>query len=748
MVSKEELRKRLLATFKEEAAEHLHVLTEELDAVVAAPQAASSLSRLEILFRVMHTLKGASRSVQLAAIERICQECEVELRAVTRGETPVTQSFIDRLVDATDKLRGLIESGNDIAPPAEPVGVAAPIPAAKAAGNGAATTNGSHPPAERPRAEPPRPAAPALENGAAAREHDIAQAAMTGTVRVDIGRLDRLLLAAEDLLLPSLAAGERVKAARQMTQDVTALRTNLRAASRSRSGAANGHRPAAEVLTAVRELEGRSRRLAASLADDQRALRAAVGDLFQETRHARMIPAASMLAAFPTMVRDLCRSTGKEAAWSLHDIGLDLDRKVIEAIKAPLIHLVRNAIDHGIERPDERVAAGKPRRGSVTVSIAATDNGRIAIEIKDDGRGMDLTALRDAAVRSRAASAAQVKAMSDDDVIDIAFRAGVSTSAVITSISGLGLGLAIVREQIERIDGHVSVHSVQGKGTTFRLEIPATVASYRGLLVSVQGARLLWPAESVIRAIGVPKAAFGAALQSGMMVHGADTLPFGRLGSIMGIPLTDQNRTERVLVPCILGGNAQRRAIFAVDEILGETEVLIKDFPSPLRRVRNVSSVGLLATGELALVLRPSDLLTSVQVAQREESLPTNAAARAMRVLVVDDSITTRTMERNLLEAAGYDVSTAADGLDAWSMLQAEDIDIVVSDVDMPRMNGFDLTSRIRGDTRLSELPIVLVTALESRDDKERGIKIGANAYVLKSSFEQSNLLEIVGRLI
>jgi two-component system chemotaxis sensor kinase CheA len=750
MVSKEELRKRLLATFKEEAAEHLHVLTVELDAVVTAPQAAGSLQRLETLFRVMHTLKGASRSVQLAAIERICQDCEVELRAVTRGEAPITQSFIERLVDATDKLRGLIESGNDMAPPAETP--PAPVPEKKVAprpdGNGADTRD-IRPSAEPPRAAPVQPGASTLENGTAPRELEVPQAAITGTVRVDIGRLDRLLLAAEDLLLPSLAAGERVKAARQMTQDLAQLRTNFRVASRSRNGGMNGHQPSAEILTAVRELEGRSRHLAASLADDQRALRAAVGDLFQETRHARMIPAASMLAAFPTMVRDLCRTTGKEAAWSLHDTGLDLDRKVIETIKAPLIHLVRNAIDHGIERPDERLAVGKPRRGRVAVSILPADGGRIAIEIEDDGRGMDLAALRDAAVRSRAASATQVKAMSDDDVIDIAFRPGVSTSAVITSISGLGLGLAIAREQIERIDGHVGVRSVPGQGTTFRLEIPATVASYRGLLVSAQGARLLWPAESVIRAIGVPRAALGAALQSGIMVHDGDTLPFGRLGSIMGIPVSDQSRSDRALAPCILAGSAQRRAIFAVDEILGETEVLIKDFPSPLRRVRNVSSVGLLATGELALVLRPSDLLTSVQVAPgEEEDLPAHGATRAMRVLVVDDSITTRTMERNLLEAAGYDVSTAADGLDAWSMLQAEDIDLVVSDVDMPRMNGFDLTSRIRGDSRLSELPIVLVTALESRDDKERGIKIGANAYVLKSSFEQSNLLEIVGRLI
>jgi two-component system chemotaxis sensor kinase CheA len=447
-------------------------------------------------------------------------------------------------------------------------------------------------------------------------------------------------------------------------------------------------------------------------------------------------------------VRDLCRTTGKEAKWSVRDAGLDLDRKVIELIKAPLIHMVRNAVDHGLEKPDDREAAGKPRRGSVSIAILPADEGRVAIEVADDGRGMDLTALRDAAIRARTATAAQVKAMSDQDVIDVAFRPGVSTSAVVTSISGLGLGLSIVREQVERIDGRVVVHSTPGKGTTIRLEIPTTVASYRGLLVTVNGARLLWPAESVERVVGLAKPALAAAVQSGIVVLGADTLPFARLAAMMGIPAAEQAKTERALAPCIVANHAQRRAIFAVDEILGETEVLIKDFTAPLRRVRNVSSVGLLATGELALVLRPTDLLLSVQAAQPETDTPTDGAARTMRVLVVDDSITTRTMERNLLEAAGYEVSIAADGLDAWSVLQEQEVDLVVSDVDMPRMNGFELTSRIRADSRLSELPIVLVTALESRDDKERGIKIGANAYVLKSSFEQSNLLEIVGRLI
>jgi two-component system chemotaxis sensor kinase CheA len=750
-MNREDLHKRLMVTFREEAAEHLQVLSEELDAVVADPRTPRSAQRLETLFRVMHTLKGAARSVQFAQVEQICQDCEVELRAVTRGEKPATQTFLDRLTEAADRLRTLIEpsgtagsaNGQRGAPPVTAVSAPTRVGARDDVATGNGSGNGTAPGRS---ADHARPSAGKTQVARDAEEP--VGAVASGTVRVDVGRLDRLLLAAEDLLLPSLVATERVKAAKQMTQDLTSLRGRVRTAMRARNREEDSRDVPREILDSLRELEARSRHLATSLADDQRSLRAAVGDLFQETRQARMVPAAGMLAAFPSMVRDLCRETGKEAKWEVKDVGLDLDRKVIELIKAPLIHLVRNAIDHGLERPDERDACGKPRRGSVTLSILSAEQGRIAIEVADDGRGMNLEGLRDAAVRSRTATAAQAKSMSDDDVMDMAFRPGVSTSAVITSISGLGLGLSIVREHVERIDGRVIVNSVSGQGTTIRLEIPATVASYRGLLVSVNGAKLLWPAESVECVIGAAKPALAAAVQSGIMVQGSATLPFGKLSAIMRMPASEQIKSDRVLTPCIVAGSGTRRAIFAVDEILGDTEVLIKEFPSPLRRVRNVGSVGLLATGQLALILRPADLLSSIQVADVETGPAEDATARAMRVLVVDDSITTRTMERNLLEAAGYDVSVAADGLDAWSVLQEREIDLVVSDVDMPRLNGFELTSRIRSDDRLSELPIVLVTALESRDDKERGIKIGANAYVLKSSFEQSNLLEIVGRLI
>jgi two-component system chemotaxis sensor kinase CheA len=729
MPSREELQKRLLATFRAEAAEHVETLQRELAAILSPSNAAPGRQHLETLFRVMHTLKGAARSVRAEAIEQICQDGEGLLRGLVHGDGGLSEADLVSLKRATERLHDLIfaEARSE---PASPPPSPAPAPAPAPAVNGEAPTVSAAP-------------APAAD----APPDDDERSPRYETVRVDVDRLDKLVLAAEELLLPSLVTVERARTAKKLAEDVRQFRAEIRVLS-GKPVDNPGRLLRSLAVGTLKEIEAGSRQLATALSYDQRALRTLVADLFAETRRARMVPAATMLAPFPAMVRDICRETGKEAKWRLRDSGVELDRKVIEVVKDPLIHLVRNAIDHGIESPSEREAAGKPRRGRVTLSIASIEGSKVAIDVTDDGRGMNLTGLKDAAVRSRSLTAAQARGLGDDEVIDLAFRAGVSTKPVITTISGLGLGLAIVREQVERIDGTVSVKSAPGKGTTISLILPASIASYRGLLVSVGDTRLLLPAESVERVIGVPRSSVTAALQTGMLPQNGETLPFARLSALLGLASGTLSEARR-LFPCALVTNGTRRAALLVDEILGETDVLVKDLPLPLRRVQSISSAGLLGSGDLVLIARASDLLTAVNTHGRAGAeLDTADIRHTARVLIVDDSITTRTMEKNLFEAAGYAVTTAVDGMDAWSILQTIEVDLVVSDIDMPRMNGFDLTAQIRGDSRLAETPVVLVTALESRADKERGIRIGANAYVLKSSFDQTNLLEIVGRLI
>ncbi|WP_439814662.1 hybrid sensor histidine kinase/response regulator [Zavarzinia sp. CC-PAN008] len=720
-----ELRRRLLAMFVVEAAGHLRTIDADLDALEDATRSdGSDAERLESLFRAIHTLKGAARSVGIGPVEEICQRGETLLSNLRRGSTVLDGSVVRTLRDLGDAVAHAVAASRQAGQ--EPEG--APVADAQ--------TAPMPPPAPPPDAAPsapPPPAQPVDDRASVASE----------PLRIDGAKLEALSHVAEELLLPRLAVSDRRREAQALSQAVSALRARLTPDVRS---------PAERALEAdLREVEQAARRLSQSLAGDHVALETLVGDLALAVRDIRMTPVADLLALFGPMIRDLSRETGRAVEWQPSGGDLLIDRRVMDALRGPLIHLVRNAVDHGIEAPAEREAQGKPAMGRVTMNVAQGERGRIAITIADDGRGFDTEALRDAAVRARALSVEEAAALDEEALRRVAFVSGVSTSPVISRISGHGLGLAIVREQVERIDGTVAVDSRRRRGTTIRIEVPASISTYHGLLVEVDGQLLLCPRDALERTVGVPRAAVAETLARGLLVHGGWSLPVAPLGDLLGLPpaAMPEDAEAPSLVPAIVVRSGERRGVLLVDRVHGEAEVVVKEFPSPIRRLGGILAVGLLGTGQLALILRVADLLAAWHAPRRQAHTQTKRnATDPLRILVVDDSLTTRAMERNLFETAGYSVRLAFDGLDAWEILQTEGIDLVVSDIDMPRMDGFALTERIRADARLSDLPVVLVTALESREDKERGIRVGASAYVLKSGFDQSNLLDIVARLI
>jgi len=715
------LRARLLATFRIEAQEHLQTIAAEIGTLTRDP---SALAHLEDLLRAMHTLKGAARSVGFIEFEGACHRCETLLSTLIRNGAAPAPADLHLLQEASLALASVI-AGTLPADQLDNVAMEAALRQAQGDAQARDTSKGT---SEAQGSTTGTPAANSAHDALAPPP-----AAVADTIRVEVGRLDNVVTLAEGLLHPKLASSEHVRLARGMVEDIERVRACA----------------GLELREELHSLEMRARQLLAVVRQDSRVLTAAIDDLNDEMRRVRMMPAASILDAFPLMVHDLCRETGKEVDWSVVGANLEVDRKVLELVKDPLIHMVRNAIDHGIEAPEVREAAGKPRRGRLIVTVAPSEGGRISIEIADDGRGFALDALRDAAVRSRLASADQLAALSDAEVADLAYSAGVSTSPVITTISGHGRGLAIVRERIERVEGRISTRSTPNQGTVIRLEFPASIVTYRALLVAVHGRRFLLPLDSVEHVFAVNQPAVTAGLARGSLTHGEHDYPFGSLGPMLGLPrVAADEEAYGTVRSCLLLRSGERRGILLVDDVLGEQEVVIKELHPPLLRVRNVLTTALLGTGELVLVLRPLDLITAITV--RSVAGPQAAVAampRVLRVLVVDDSTTTRTMERNMFEAAGYTVQVAADGAAAWEIVQTEDLDVVVSDVDMPRMNGFELTARIRGEPRLAKLPVVLVSALEAREDKEQGIRVGANAYVLKSGFNQANLLDIVRRL-
>ena len=471
----------------------------------------------------------------------------------------------------------------------------------------------------------------------------------------------------------------------------------------------------------------------------------AVDALHEEALRLRMMPAAFVLDALPQMVGELARARGKEVDFGSAGAELTVDRRVLESIKDPLLHLVRNAVDHGIEAPDARERAGKPRRGRVAVSLARLEGRRIELRVEDDGAGIDVTALKAAAIRSRSMSTDAAGTLSDGEAVQLVFASGVSTSPVITDLSGHGLGGAIVREHVERVGGSVRLVSTPGVSTTVCLTVPASVATFSGLLVRAGGLLHLLPIDSVERALRISPSAIGSAGGRSAVRIGDRAVAVAPLRSHPGA--RGHSTDVRATRPCIVLRAGGERAALLVDEIVGEREVLVKELRPPLVRVRHVAAAGLLGSGELTFILRPASLVRSLDRLAATSSAPAETGPPPL-VLVVDDSITTRTMEKNLFEAAGYRVEVAADGVEAWTALR----DGALRPRDLRRRHATH--ERVRARRRASartrgspSLPVVLVTALETRDDKERGVAVGANAYVIKSGFDQSKLLEIVRRL-
>jgi two-component system chemotaxis sensor kinase CheA len=475
-----------------------------------------------------------------------------------------------------------------------------------------------------------------------------------------------------------------------------------------------------------------------------------IDELEQEIKRVRMLPLFTITGPFARMVRDLAKEAGKEVVLQIVGGETELDKRVLEQIKDPLIHLLRNAVDHGIELPGRRQERGKPRVGTITLSAEQMGN-NIIVSVSDDGAGLDLDSIRHALARR---GVPDVQSMDETDLVEAMYQSGISTSPIITDISGRGVGLDVVRRNVEALHGQIDQEWKAGEGTTFRLSLPLTLTSSRGLLVRVSNQLFAIQFNAIVRIDDI-------ALDEITPLEGHDTVLFNgrpltlvRLSDVLGLPPSGTPHSGRI--PYIILAAAERRMAFAVDELVDEQEVVIKGLGRQLSRVGGILGATVMGSGDVILILNVADLIKLAMRAKRRSLFDvvaeTTQAAETRarrRILVVDDSITTRTLEKNILEAEGYTVLLATDGEEALSAMAANGIpDLIVSDIIMPRMDGFELTKIIKEDDKTAQVPIILVTSLDSPQDKARGIEAGADAYIVKSSFDQNNLLETIEQLI
>lgn len=758
---KDAMLKRLLATFRVEADEHLKTMTAGLLTLEKAPDSAEAVAIVETVFREAHSLKGAARAVNHLSIEALCQSLEGVFAGLKNGQLSISTPLLDQLHQALAGLGSLLDGDIEAAH-----GISAEIVSLIDQLDGAATGVPSSPET----APTPGPEPAVTSNETPRQEVHLSPA--PDAVRVTTAKLDAVMRQVEELLSPCLAARQRILDLRDTSATLAAwkksraqLQPVLRCLERSAQQARDISRPTydgTELKSVLDYLEGEQlflssleedlARLNQSAALDQRMLAGISDSLLQDVKEMQLLPVSSLLESLPLLVRELARAQGKEVEFITHGGEIEADRRVLEEMRDPLIHLMRNAIDHGIETPAARASAGKPLPGTVTVQVLQQDAGKLELLISDDGAGIDHEQVRTAARKLGTGTAEPANQQDTPEALALVFQSGVSTSPIITDVSGRGLGLAIVREKVERLGGIIAVKSEVGQGTHFRIILPLSMAMFRGVLVRIGERTCVIPSTGVERVARVDSQNIRTVENRETIVVNGPALSLVNLADVLELPRSAASRAASDYVAVVVLELGDTRIAFRVDEIVGEQEILLKGLGPQLARVRNVTGATQLGNGQVVPVLNVADLIQSAVRPVTRAVLPDSAeqtsADSAQSILVAEDSITSRSLIKNILESAGYVVTTAVDGMAAFTTLKTDAFDLVVSDVEMPRMDGFDLTARIRADKQLADLPVVLVTALESREDRERGIDVGANAYIVKSSFDQSNLLETVGRLI
>jgi len=784
MAKREEFLQRLRATFKVEAEEHLQALSSGLLELEQEPSAEKQTAVVETLYREAHSLKGAARAVDMTDVEETSHSLEGVLAALKRGEIAVSGDLLDNLRRVVDGLGKLLSSPQEVVVQElqqqlarlevgendhQPVTDASRLQEEVEAVPDRKSEAGA-PEKPETRLAPLTPA----DSESAGRGDGTASVdpSLPETIRIATAKLDALLLQTEEMLAAKLAAAQQVADLREVygtldgwkkewdrvAPEIRGVRKFL-----ERKEGGDGQDPVASSLapvlefadwseTYIKSLETRLNALAESAEGDRRSVGQMVDQLLEDVKQVLMHPFASFAASFPRLVRELARDQGKEAELVLEGGEVEIDRRILAAMKDPLVHLLRNAVDHGIEAPEERERNGKPRRGTATVALSQVSSSRVEIRIADDGAGIDLAAVKAAAVQRRIASPEEADRLDEQEVLELIFQSDVSTRSLITDISGRGLGLAIAREKVEDLGGSLSVETSPGTGTSFRMLLPLTLATFRGILVQAADQLFVIPTGSVERVLRVRQEEIKTVENRETIPLNGSAVPLAWLADVLELPGREEPGNGSTFRPTLILGTAENRIAFGVEAVLGEQVVLIKGLGPQLSRVRNVAGATVLGSGQVAPILNVPDLLKS---AVQTSGVPARFAAAVKAaeepgdaILVVEDSITSRMLLKNILEAAGYPVKTTVDGVEALTELKAGSFDLVVSDVQMPRMDGFELTKKIREDDSLAELPVVLVTALESREDRERGIDAGANAYIVKSSFDQSNLLETIRRLI
>jgi two-component system sensor histidine kinase and response regulator WspE len=734
----------MLDLFRLDAESQVQALTAGLLALERNPRAAE---QLEICMRAAHSLKGAARIVGLdvgVSVTHAMEDCFV---AAQRGRFTLQQSQIDLLLSGVDLLTRIANTPeNELAQwsgakQAEIGDFLATLTAALQAPVAVAASVDVAVPLPAVVAAPP-PQATAEERDGIER-----------VLRVTADNLNRLLGLAGESLVESRwlkPFAESLLQLKRMQQKAARSLEALNEVLAQQAPSARGSAALADARQQVQECyQVISQRLVEIEMFDSRSTHLA-HRLYDAALACRMRPFADGVRAFPRMVRDLGRTLGKQVRLEILGETTQVDREILEKLDAPLGHLLRNAIDHGIETPEERLAAGKPVEGGVMLE-ARHSAGLLLIQVSDDGHGIDLDTLRTTVVARKLTTLTMAQQLSEAELLEFLFLPGFSTKDAVTQISGRGVGLDVVQDMIKQVRGTVRVSAQRGGGTRFQLQLPLTLSVVRTLLVDIGGEPYAFPLAHIVRTLKLPRAQIQQLEGRQHFVLGGRSVGLVSAQQVLGGGAEHAAGEELCVV--VLGESAGSYGLI-VDRFLGERELVVQPLDSRLGKIKDIAAGALMEDGSPVLIVDVVDMLCSVEKLAAGNHLDRVADGAAVdgptrrRVLVVDDSLTVRELERKLLDQAGYDVQVAVDGMDGWNAVRTEHFDLVVTDIDMPRLDGIELVALIKKDVRLKSLPVMIVSYKDREEDRRRGLDAGADYYLTKGSFHDETLLRAVNDLI
>jgi two-component system, chemotaxis family, sensor kinase CheA len=781
--------KQLLETFKIEANEHIIVLNDGLIELEKDFSNAATPEKLETIYREAHSLKGAARAVDLESIQNICQAFENVLSKLKMGEIGPSKELFQTGFEALDFIKILLEApseqpqdaeeytqfinslnaisegsppeGQQTKPPKEVQEEPKPEPPAEVE-----EEPKPEPPAEVE--EEPKPEAPVAvkeepKTPPKESEKKPQDATQSGDklLRVSSSKLDALIVQIEELLAIKIMYSQlqdTISKTNETVQNTVKLEKQLGGAKQFVRHRVPSSEPYYEHLNLVIEELGTTvsetlnltsttlDKLHKDVTKDKHVVDNTIAALLEDTKKLLMQPFSTILEAFPRMVRDLSGELNKEIDLVIEGETVEIDRRILEEMKDPFMHMVRNSVDHGIESPEEREKGGKDKRGKVTIAISQVGGNHVDMTLSDDGGGFPLDTIKAKALSEGVIKAEELENMTEDDIIKLAFQSGVSSAQIITELSGRGLGLGIMAEKIEKMGGSFAVHTEKGKGTSFQLTLPLTIATFRGIQILSGDREFIIPTQNIQRILQKGGYEISTVENQKILFLENRNYPFGHLSDLMKLPVTNEPEPRLVL----LVSSGTNNLAIGIEKIINEQEVFIKGLGKQLEHIPNISAATIHEGGKIIPILDVTDLVKSAISAPTHTKIThdTEESVDLKTILVAEDTMTTRLLFKNILEGAGYKVITASDGAEAYNTLLDQKIDLLVTDIEMPKMTGFELIAKIHETDKIKETPVIIITACETAEDKKKGIELGANAYIEKSSFVQNELLTITKKLL